>query len=38
MTGGLTPLEALKVWMETKNITRERAAELLKYGEKLTEG
>jgi exonuclease SbcD len=37
MTGGLTPLEALKVWMETKNITRERAAELLKYGEKLTE-
>ena len=38
MTGGLTPLEALKAWMETKNITGERAEELLKYGEKLTEG
>jgi hypothetical protein len=38
MTGGLTPLEALKAWMETKNITGEHAEELLKYGEKLTEG
>jgi exonuclease SbcD len=38
MTGGLTPLEALKAWMETKNITGEHAEELLKYGEKLVEG
>jgi len=38
MAGGLTPMEALQAWMETKNITGERAEELLKYGEKLTEG
>ncbi len=37
ITGGLTPIEALKAWLETKKITGERAEELLKYGEKLTE-
>jgi exonuclease SbcD len=38
MVSGLTPLEALKVWMETKSITGEHAEELLKYSEKLVEG
>ncbi len=33
----LTPLEALKTYLETKNISSERTKELLEYGKKLIE-
>ena len=33
----LTPLEALKIYLETKNVSPERANILLKYGEQLAE-
>ncbi|MBN1366352.1 MAG: exonuclease SbcCD subunit D [Dehalococcoidales bacterium] len=33
----LTPMEALKIYLETKNISPERTVELLKYGERMIE-
>jgi DNA repair protein SbcD/Mre11 len=39
LTGSeLTPLEALKAWLETKKTTPERAKILLEYGERLVNG
>lgn len=35
---GLTPLDALKLWLESKNTPPERAETMLDYGRKLLEG
>jgi len=35
---GLTPLDALKLWLESKNTPAERAKALMDYGRKLVEG
>jgi exonuclease SbcD len=34
----VTPLDALKIWLDTKNTTPEKAETLLDYGKKLIEG
>ena len=34
----ITPLEALKVYLESKKVSPERAKVLLEYGEKLIQG
>jgi DNA repair protein SbcD/Mre11 len=34
----VTPLDALKLWLETKNVAPERAETLLDYGKKLIDG
>jgi exonuclease SbcD len=34
----LTPIDALKIWLETTNVSPERTKVLLEYGEKLIEG
>jgi len=34
----VTPLDALKIWLETKNTTPEKSETLLDYGRKLIEG
>jgi DNA repair protein SbcD/Mre11 len=39
LTGSeLTPLEALKAWLETKKTSQERTKTLLEYGERLVRG
>ncbi len=39
MTAGeLPPVEALKVWLETRKVSPERARKLLEYGERLAAG
>jgi exonuclease SbcD len=35
---GLTPLDALKLWLESKNTPAERSEVLMDYGRKLVEG
>ena len=34
----ITPIEALKAYLESKNVSPERAKILLEYGEKLIQG